>query len=81
MALLIVADISSLGHAARSLGSAGGGAGPAVAPPSLGDAGADGALGDFASAIHQHASRLADASDRASRSMHGYAIGFHQAGG
>jgi hypothetical protein len=80
MALFIVADTSALGDAAGSLGS-GGVAGPGVTPPSLGDPSADGAMGDFASAIQLHASRLAEASDRGARSMHGYAIGFHQVGG
>ena len=81
MALLIVADTSSLRDAANRLGAAAGAAVPGGSVPSVGDPGADGALGDFAAAVHRHAALVAGAAERGSRSMTGYVVGFHQAGG
>lgn len=81
MALLIVADLGSLGVAARQLGQASGAIGSAPGVPSLGEPGADDALNHFSSIIHGHANRLAEAAGRGAESMRGYVVGFHEVGG
>lgn len=81
MALLIVADLGSLGEAADQLGNAAGATRPVSNVPSLGDPGADGALGDLTSALQLHANRLAEAAGHGARSMRGYIVGYRQVGG
>lgn len=79
--LLIVADLSSLGEAAGTLGATMSRRPGAAEPPSFGEPGADDAATGFLQAVHGHAQRLAGAAEAGARSLRGYAVAFHEVGG
>ena len=78
--LLIAADISALGDAARSLGGAVGGSDHSRSMPSLGHPDGDSAVSDFHSAMSDHADRLAQHAAQGASSLQGFILAFHQAG-
>ncbi|MGI8753617.1 MAG: hypothetical protein ACR2MN_15155 [Acidimicrobiales bacterium] len=81
MGLYVAANLGSLQEAAGALGGAVDPGRHAEQGLSLGDAGADDAVNQFAGALHGYAAGLADAARRGAGSLQGYAVSFRQADG
>lgn len=77
--LLIVANLDAYGAAAQHMVGAGGQA-PHCSVPSLGDAGAEGAMDHFARSIAGYHAGLCDAAAHGARSLQGYVVDFARAG-
>jgi hypothetical protein len=81
MGLFIVADLGALSEAAAGLGCAGCAHPDQGRVASLGEAGAEEALGRFSSVIQLHGERLSEAATQAGHAMHGYMVGYREVGG
>lgn len=78
--LYIVADLSSLGAAARLFAGAGDNPATAGSLPSFGHAGADAAAERFRAAADRHAQHMVEANRNAAGILRGYVVAFHAAG-
>lgn len=78
--LIIAADLTALGAAARELGATFGASDHSESAPSLGHGGADAALAEFHSAMRTHRQAISEHAATGAASLRGFMLAFHQAG-